>query len=385
MKKVVAHLIRKYLLPRETFVGNQISGLKIFHPIVCCHDYIENICFSHPEVYSSLNNLNKLDSTKAALRYYMTRSMTKKEIDYFRNVLIDHKTSILHIHFCVDARYFLRLARESNLKSVVSAYGYDVSIFPRQYWGLGARYLKPIFTDLELFIAMSEDMKHDLIDLGCPENKIVVHYHGIDVERFHYPERIYNNREPVKILLCGSLEIKKAQHNVLEALRRLQILGKVRDNFYVDVVGDGPLKGKLLNMVKKWGWGDRVIFHGHIPYGSDKLVEMYRMADIYLLPSITVHHDKEGIPGTIVEAMATGLPVISTYHAGIPEIIVNDVHGILVKENNIEELSEALLKLVTDRSLRERLGRSGAEKAIREFNYKNKAQVLEEIYNSLIM
>lgn len=384
MKKVVAHLIRKYLLPRETFVGNQISDLKIFHPIVCCHTHIKNDSFTHPEIYSSIMNLSKWGRMKATLSYKIIRSLTKGEIKYFRNVLIANNASILHMHFCVDARYFLELAGGLNIKSVVSAYGYDVSKFPHQYWGLGARYLKPIFSNLDLFLAMSEDMKNDLIKLGCPENKIIVHYHGIDVERFNYPGRIYRDRGPIKILLCGSLEIKKAQHNVLSALRRLQISGKVRDNFRVDVVGDGPLKGKLQNLVKEWRWGDRVIFYGHIPYGSDRLVEMYRSADIYLLPSITVQHDKEGIPGTIVEAMVAGLPVISTYHAGIPEIIVNDIHGLLVKENNIEELSEALWKLINDRSLRERLGRSAAEKAFHEFNYKNKARSLEEIYESLI-
>ena len=88
-------------------------------------------------------------------------------------------------------------------------------------------------------------------------------------------------------------------------------------------MGDGHLRAKLESLIESFGWRDRVNFLGHVPHNSSRLIEEYMKADIFTLPSVTIKGDKEGIPGTLVEAMANGLPVVSTYHAGIPDLITD--------------------------------------------------------------
>jgi len=115
------------------------------------------------------------------------------------------------------------------------------------------------------------------------------------------------------------------------------------------------------------------------------LVSFYKEADIFVLPSITrKDYNKEGIPGTIVEAMASGLPVVTTKHAGIPEIIHDYKEGILVKERDIEGIAMALEELLVNVKLRASLGKRASEKAYGELNLINGTKRLEAIYDKVI-
>lgn len=113
-------------------------------------------------------------------------------------------------------------------------------------------------------------------------------------------------------------------------------------------------------------------------------IKYYHNADIYLQPSVTANGEKEGIPGTLIEAMASGLRVISTFHAGIPYIIENEVNGLLVKENDINGIAVSILRLVNDEKLRENLGNNTTIKASKELDLVEKTKELENIYSSLL-
>jgi glycosyltransferase involved in cell wall biosynthesis len=236
---------------------------------------------------------------------------------------------------------------------------------------------------MDCFIAMSDDMRHDLVRIGCPEEKIVVHYHGIDTDRFSYPERTYAESNPVNILLCGRIEPKKAHAQVLQALRLWEERTRRSGAFEVTVMGSGPLRRPLEKLVHDYGWQERVRLLGHIPHGDPRLVEEYRRADVFTQPSVTAAGEKEGIPGTIVEAMACGLPVVSTYHAGIPELISDGEDGLLVREGDLTALSTALGSLIEDRSLRERLGRAAARTASTRCRLLARTPNLERIYDQV--
>jgi colanic acid/amylovoran biosynthesis glycosyltransferase len=244
-------------------------------------------------------------------------------------------------------------------------------------------YLKPIFGEMDCFIAMSDDMRRDLIGIGCPEEKIVVHYHGIDTDRFSFPERTYPDRDRVNILLCGRIEPKKAHAHVLRALRMWEERARRPGTFEVTIMGSGPLREPLEKLVHDYGWQDRVRLLGHVPHGDPRLVDEYRRADIFAQPSVTADGEKEGIPGTIVEAMACGLPVVSTYHAGIPELIRGREDGLLVEEGDFPALSEALGSLIEDRSLREQLGRAAARTASTRCRLSARTRHLELIYDQV--
>ena len=374
--------MRAYLARTETFVHNQLVALQRYRPVVLAP-------FERPDTDLPLDDgaigrdllprpLAQLDSlVYRAARLPLPQSL-KALADYARR----QDTTLLHYHFVTDARLLIALKRQLRVPALVSAYGYDVSSFPRAFGGLGGRYLRPVFERMDLFLAMSDDMRRDLIAIGCPESKVRVHYHGIDTERFRWTERSYERDPPLNLLCCGRLTEAKGQRLVLEAVRILEARGL--GDFHVTLVGDGPLRARLEAMIDERDWRRRVTLAGHLPYATDELVRQFRDGDVFVHPSITVGGLKEGIPGTIVEAMACGLAVVATWHAGIPAVIDDGRDGLLVDENDTSALADALERLLSDAALRCRIGTAAADRARRELDFHAKAVELEDIYDSLL-
>jgi len=384
LRPVVAHVMRGFLDGTETFIGNQIMTLNAFKPIVLCHHQLEGHGFPLDDIASATETLTGAWRMIGRGAYKLFRVTTRSAVDALARYAFEREARLLHFHYVVDARFFVALKRKTGLPTLVSAYGYDVSSFPKLYGGFGKHYLRAAFDQFDWFIAMSHDMRRDMISLGCPPDKIIVHYHGIDTQRFAYPERVYDGKDEITVLACGMLEIKKAQHLTLQALRLMEQRGMTKRRFRVEIVGDGPMRAALEHQVREYGWEDKVNFHGHIPHHEKSLVEAYRRADIFSLPSVTVKHDKEGIPGTIVEAMASGLPVVSSVHAGIPEIISCARDGLLVEEGDVEAMARAFADLMNDVSLRQRLGQAAARRAMTELDLKQCTARLEDLYRRIL-
>jgi colanic acid/amylovoran biosynthesis glycosyltransferase len=383
-RPVVAHVMRGYMSRTETFIGNQLSTLQTYRPLALTHHLISGHRYSIEGVAVATDRLAPAWHAVDRWAYRLARLAIPAVIDVLAQAARTQDARLLHYHYLVDARFFLALKRRLGLPAIVSAYGYDVSSFPQSYWGLGLRYLQPIFTQLDLFLAMSADMRRTLINLGCPPEKIVVHYHGIDTRRFAYPEREYLDKPLMTILICGTLQIKKAQHLVLEALRLVEQRQMARRDFQVHLVGDGPMRAQLERQIVAYGWQNMVTFFGHIPYHDGRLVQAYRNADIFTLPSISRAGDKEGIPGTIVEAMSSGLPVLSTYHAGIPEIIESGRQGLLVQEEDVEAMARSFADLINEVALRRELGRAAARRATTELDLQQRTPELEKLYTRIL-
>jgi len=374
--------MRAYLANTETFILNQIVTLDRYRPVVVAHHRRPGTDFPMPEGVVAEECLPVPLARLQALAYRAARVPLPQGIAAMAHYLQEQDARLLHYHYLVDARFLLGVKRRTGLPAIVSAYGYDVSSFPRLGRGLGRLYLRPLFSRLDCFLAMSEDMRRDLIALGCPDTKIVVHYQGSDVKRFLHRGRIYDPEGPLVVLCCGRLHPAKGQQLVLQALRRVERRG--RDDFRLVMVGDGPLRPELERLTAEYGWGDRITFTGHIPYTSDALVEHFRRADIFAHPSIAFEGIKEGIPGTIVEAMACGLPVVATHHAGIPAVIESGRDGLLVPERDLDALTAAFDALLADSGLRERVGQAAANRAARELDLQAGAAELERIYDRFV-
>jgi colanic acid/amylovoran biosynthesis glycosyltransferase len=379
-RPVVAHAMRAYLAPTETFVDNQITSLRRYRPIVVAHH-------RRPATETALRDGliagEALSARRALVQrggYRLARQALPAGVEVLAGFVEERGARLLHYHYLTDARFLLRLAQRTGLPAIASAYGYDVTLFPRQYGGLGLRYLRPVFDRLDCVLAMSEDMRDDLLSLGCPAARIEVHYHGSPTARFRHDQRRYDKDGPLTVLCCARLEPIKGQHLVLEALARLQRRG--REDFRVVFVGDGSRRGHLQRLAADAGWGpDRVVFAGHVPHASEELVRRFGQADVFVHPSVTIRGVKEGIPGTIVEAMAAALPVVATRHGGIPAVIESGREGLLVDEDDRDGLASALESLLTNARCRERLGRAAADRAARELDLGVRTAELERIYD----
>ena len=379
---VVAHAIRSYLPRTETFVQNQVTALRRHRAIVICRHIQPDTDFCFDPLVATTDVLPPPLVQLDRLAYHTARLMPPWTTRALASAVRRSEAQLIHYHFLTDARFLLGLTRKTGLPALASAYGYDVSAFPAQWNGLGKRYLRPIFEELDCFLAMSEDMKRDLIAIGCPADKIRVHYYGSDTRRFRYPRREYRKNGPLTVLCCGRLEPRKAQDMVLRALRIIERRSRIP--FNVLIVGEGAMRDRLERMVASYDWEDRATLTGHVPYTSDALVRHFHDADIFALPSVTVNGLKEGIPGVVVEAMASGLPVVSSHHAGIPTVISSGKDGLLVDEGDVQGLADMLERLLTDAALREQLGRSAARRSAGELDVQQRTVMLERIYDSLL-
>jgi glycosyltransferase involved in cell wall biosynthesis len=146
------------------------------------------------------------------------------------------------------------------------------------------------------------------------------------------------------------------------------------------LVGSGPLEGAVRALVQALGLDARVSFAGFVPHGAALLAE-YREASVYVHPSRTAADgDQEGLPTTVLEAMAVGLPVVSTTHAGIPCAVSAD-SGLLVAEGDIDALGQALLHVLGDRCLRESMGAAGRSRILADFDLAVQTHRLECLYD----
>lgn len=385
----VGHFIRDFVSPTETFVTNQIKFLsqgQKFYPVIFCKTSRENFGDGRfqPVVLGDL--LNPIRRKIDDLQYRYFRRLSESGARAIVKKIQRDRVQILHFHYLVDARYYLKVIKKAGVPAVVSGYGWDVSYFPRSFRGLGLYYLKPLFKHVDFILAMSNDMKKDLLVIGCPEERILVHYHGIDTRRFDFPQRKYYQKEPLTILLCARLTPKKGPHILLKAIKHIQENGLSRVPFRVRVVGDGPMRKRLGDFVTQNKLEDEVTFVGYLPHHDPRLLEEYHQADIFVLPSLIVrdtrtgNYDKEGIPGTLIEAIASGLPVVSTYHAGIPEVIEPERNGLLVKEGDDRELAHKIADLLNDKELREQLGKAARETVLK-LDVRTKTRELEDIYS----
>jgi glycosyltransferase involved in cell wall biosynthesis len=380
-RRTAAHLIRAYLDPHEVFIHTQVLALKRYDVAFLAREIepwaADLFPFANLDAYRVGRSGGVRGSVEDGI-YRFLRRVSGNERRWYVSQLDALRPSVVHVHFAVDAAYFADVLRRADAPAVVSCYGYDVSGFPRRYGGLGRRYIQRAFKAADCFLAMSEDMRADCIALGCPPEKVVVHYYGIDLSRFPLLER--PERKTVRILFVGALIDKKGVLDVLAAFERL-----ARDypSLELRFVGRGPRQATLLRRARAARFGDRVTFAGYVP--NAELARELAEADIFCHPScVDRSGNKEGIPGTIVEAAASGLPVVATRHAGIPVVVEHGVTGLLAREHDVDGLAAALETLVADSDCRKRMGRAGASLVRTVADADRQAARLEQIYDELI-
>jgi glycosyltransferase involved in cell wall biosynthesis len=205
---------------------------------------------------------------------------------------------------------------------------------------------------------------------GASRGKVRCIYHGLDLSE--YAPGPHRQRDHPLILSVGQLKHKKGLHDLLDACRILVERGL---SFDCQIVGEGPLRGELTARIAELDLRSRVRLLGALPH--DAVVEKYREATIFALPCVTgPDGDRDGIPNVILEAMAMGLPVVSTRHSGIPEAVEDGRTGLLVPPGDPGEIANAIARLLENGLLRERLGSRGRERVKEVFDVDANARAL---------
>lgn len=287
------------------------------------------------------------------------------------------RPALIHAHFGTDGLLVLPLAHALGIPLITSLRGYDVSRSDgalvrsgRLSWMRYALGKERLQQGGALFLAVSKALREQAIARGYPEARTLTQYNGVDLDRFQPNE---TPAEPGLVLHVGRLVEKKGTKVLIEAL------AKVADAKLV-IIGDGPLRAVLEREARKWG--ERVHFLGAL--SSDEVAQWMRRASVLAAPSLTAADgDAEGLPNVVVEAAASGLPVVGTKHSGIPEAIEDGVTGFLVPEGDAEALAARLTQLLGSDSLQRDMGAAARRLAESKFSRQMLTERLESIYDNV--
>jgi len=283
------------------------------------------------------------------------------------------RPTILHAHFGTTAPTAIPVARALDIPLVVTYHGMDIAIKPRSSAELRER--ARVFAAADRIIAVSGFIADQLRAAGCPEEKITLHHIGIDTDRFAPGDP--TERAPAQILFVGRLVAKKGLIHLLRAMPRIQ---EAVGDAELIIAGDGPLRAE--SEAEAAQLGVRARFLG--VQTPDQVRALMRQATIFCSPSVVAADgNAEGLPMTILEAQAAGLPVVAFPSGGSAEGIVHGTTGLVAPPADEERLAQYAISLLTDRDKLAAFSAAAREHVVTNFDLKRQTALLEEIYDEV--
>ena len=283
------------------------------------------------------------------------RRITSAYVQFFRQ----HQIEVVLAEYGPTGVAVLDACRKLNLPLVVHFHGYDMSM--RSVLERYAHGYSVMFKQAAALIAVSRVMEGKLIEMGAPPDR--VHYNpcGVDCEVFHGAKP---SQSPPQVLTVGRFVEKKGPQLTLKAFADVV---KAYPEARLRMIGDGPLLGECRMLVKRLGVEDAVTFMGSQP--QQVVAEEMRRARLFAQHSVeAASGDIEGTPVAILEAGASGLPVVATYHGGIPDVVVNNETGLLVQERDVAGMAGHMLSLLRDPMLAAELGEAVRARVQKDFS-----------------
>ncbi len=285
---------------------------------------------------------------------------------------------VLHIYFGHVAPQFIPLMKAWRKPVVVSFHGADAGL-DMQKPGYRAA-MAEVFRLATKVQVRSEALGEDLHRMGCPREKIVLQRTGVPMEVWSFQERSAPADGAWRLMQSCRFMDKKGLDTTLKAFT---IVAARYPQARLSLVGDGPQRASLEQMARDLGVAERVEFTGFLP--SIPMFKAVYASHLYFHPSrTTAEGDREGVPNAMLEAMASGVPVLATRHGGIPEAVTEGVSGLLVDENDAQGLAAAAFRVLEDAGLRQRLGRGGHEAVAQTYARDAQAKRLAAFYKHLM-
>lgn len=265
------------------------------------------------------------------------------------------------------------ICKELELPLIVHFHGYDAST--KNVLKVNNNY-RDLFEYARYIVVVSKKMYKDFLDIGCPESKLVYNVYG-PREEFH---NVQPNLSKPQFVAIGRFTNKKAPYYLILSFKEVvkQIPGAK-----LVIAGGGELWNTCKNLIKYHGLEDSVSLPGVIT--KEQFIAFLSESIAMVQHSITADDgDTEGTPLSILEASAAGLPVISTKHAGIPDIVIHGETGLLVKEHDVDGMAEKMIMLWENREMAKRMGDQGKINIKENFNINRHIRVLDELIEKAV-
>ncbi len=367
-------LLRNQFLPySETFIHDQLRHHRRYQPTVFAR------CHRHRERFPG-HEVVALETDTEPHRWRSLVYGVFGAAPIFDRALEERQYSLIHAHFVNNGAYALDFSRRHRLPLVISAHGHDVTTLisrelyhPRSLFVLSR--LRRLMLESTLLLAASQELHDLLIEVGFPKHKLRVHRLGIDLDAIasHRAQRAV----PTKLVMVGRFVEKKGHLDGFTAFAELR---RQFPEARMVVIGDGPLFGAYQARLTELGLKDCVAFPGSLPH-EGVLAEL-ASATVVVTPSVIASNlDRESGLMVAKEASALGVPVVGTWHGGIPEIVEDGASGFLVPERCPSALAERLAQLLADPELCNRFGARARQKMEHDYDIRRQVEELEALYD----
>jgi len=364
-----ALIYRDHLLPfSETFILNQADAMRTYAPFFAGRRRVAGI---------GLTEQTALVVNEGGLRGWTreARHLAGYPPRDYVEQLASFSPRLIHAHFGPDGVNALPLQSRLDLPLIVTFHGYDATrgIALRNglpAWRYGRR--RPLLVErASALLAVSNRIRDNLVSLGVPDSRIRVHRIGVDLTKFTPAPQA--ERKPV-VLGVGRFVEKKGFADLIDAMAEVQ---RSWPETELVLIGDGALADELRNRAARKLKAFRIFG----PCPPEDIAGWMKRARLLAAPSvIDSAGNTEGLPITIVEALASGLPVVATRHAGIPEAVADGVSGFLVEEGDRAALAARIEEVVSNDSDWEQMSVASREIAARDFDLARQTEKLEQIY-----
>jgi len=379
MKTSIIHYNDTYLNLSETFIYNYIRHIEKYNVLVIANKVDNMDLFPYDQVYCFENQPKQsaVSLISNIKRIWFRRILFGK---YCVQIIKNNNARLVHAHFGPRGYEMLQVKKSTGLPLITTFYGQDMSQFPRKKEWLNK--YRSLFEEGDLFLTEGNCMKKGLCALGCPEEKIRIQRIAINVDKYNF--RLRQNKksgEKVVLFFCGRFVEKKGLLYALEAVNRVY---RTFPDIEFRIVGDGEQRKDVENMIQENKMYSYVKLLGMQPH--EKVLQEMDRADVFLQPSVTAANgDSEGgAPTTVLEAQACGVPVIATFHADIPEVVVDGESALLSRERDVPGLTSNILKLLTGDCSWTEMGRAGRSFIEKNHDIKQNVHKLEELYSSCL-
>jgi glycosyltransferase involved in cell wall biosynthesis len=359
----------------EPFIAEQAQHLRRYRPL-----YVGRKRFGLPPDGASSLALEDLYK-----RWKLPRigwQMLTGDMQPYLRLLGRRRPSLIHAHFGIEGVSALGLAMQLKIPLVTTFHGFDATLKTHAMLGSPAWFRYPLLRrklarEGNLFLCASSFIRQKLLETGFPESRTHTHYIGVDCQTIR--PRADFEETPLILHVARLVEVKGTRY----LLRAFATVARKYDRVRLLIIGDGPLRRQLHALTTSLGLRDRVEFLGAVPHVA--VLSWMRKAAMLVLPGIrTATGREEGLGMVLLEAAATGLPIVGSRVGGIPECMLEGKTGFLVPERDEDALAQRMAELLEDPVRRHRMGAAGRALVEDRFDIDRQTAVLEKYYDSLI-
>lgn len=375
-KPVVASYCTTFLKPEMRHIYRQVTALQRYSTFVVAR---ERQC-EDEFPFADLELLPR--ARKNFVKRFWVKHIEGKPPVYYRGelqvlvkLLTRRPADLLHVYFGHTGVHLLPFIKEWPGRCVVSFHGMDIQPRPEQP-GYDDQ-MRELLQTVPLVLARSRSLFGELEKWGCPPEKLRLNRAGIPLEQFPFTQRPLPADGSWRFVQACRLVAKKGLRTSVRAFAKFHAQ---QPRARLVIAGEGPMAEEVRSLAGELGVSESVELCGFL--SQPQLAELYARSHVFLHPSeMPQDQNQEGVPNSMLEAMATGLPVLATTHGGIPEAVTHERTGLLVPERDDEALFRALEQITADTASLYILGQAAARAVREEFEHRKAVERLESYYD----